>query len=126
MPITSVAPATARYRVTYQAAWTGSSHPVDFPSNAHFSRLVGGTHNASVRFWVDGAAASTGIKDMAERGRTTPLDQEVATAIGAGSAQHVMLGDAIDNSPGSATLDFDISQVDERAAPRNRLEGGLV
>lgn len=103
-------PGTARYRVTFQSSWSAASHPVDFPSNAHFSPLVGGTHNGSVRFWNDGALASTGIKDMAERGRTSPLDQEIQAAVSSGTAQHVLLGGAIDLSPGSVSLEFDVSQ----------------
>ena len=69
-------PATARYQVTFQGTWSAASHPVDLPSTAHFSPLVGGTHNASARFWNEGLLASTGIKAMAERRRTSPLDQE--------------------------------------------------
>jgi hypothetical protein len=102
---------TARYRATFQSTWTAATHPVDFPANAHFSRLVGGTHNGTVSFWNEGAVASTGIKDMAERGRATPLDQEVNAAISAGRAEHLLLGGAIDDSPGSVNLEFAISQA---------------
>jgi hypothetical protein len=103
------AAATARYSVVFQSTWTVLTHPIDFPSDAHFSRLVGGTHNASVTFWSEGAPASTGIKDMAERGRTTPLDQEVNAAISAGRAEHLLVGGAIDTTPGSVSLDFEMS-----------------
>jgi len=104
------ADATARYRVTFQATWSSATHPVDFPS-AHFSALVGGTHNALSRFWAEGAPASAGIRDMAERGRTTPLDQEIRAAIAAGTAEHLLLGAAIDASPGSVSLEFQISSA---------------
>ena len=82
-----------------------------FPSTAQFSPLVGGTHNASARFWSEGLAASTGIKDMAERGRTTPLDQEVEIAIAAGTAEHLLVGGGIGTSPGSVALEFEISET---------------
>lgn len=104
------ASATARYRVTFQATWSPSTHPDDFPTRAHFSPLVGGTHNSSVRFWEEGSLATTGIKDMAERGRTTPLDQEVGAAVTAGTAERVLLGGPIDDSPGSVSIEFEISQ----------------
>ena len=45
-------------------------HPLDFPSSAHFSPLIGATHTAEVGFWREGGAASDGIIDMAERGLT--------------------------------------------------------
>lgn len=69
----TTAPATAMYRVTFQATWSATTHPVDIPSPPHFSRLVGGTHNAATRFWAAGTLASAGIKNMAEEGNVTPL-----------------------------------------------------
>jgi len=110
-PPSANAPLTARYRITFQATWTSATHPVDFPSTAHFSPLVGGTHNASAAFWSEGAPASTGIKDMSERGRTSPLDQEIEAAIRNRSAQHLLLGDGLGTSPASVSLEFEISQT---------------
>ena len=104
------APSAARYRVTFAATWSAPTHPVDFPSAAHFSPLVGGTHNAQVTFWRDGAIATDGIKDMAERGLTSTLSQEIGTAIAAGTAQHVFTGGNIAVSPGVAMAEFDVSQ----------------
>jgi len=110
MPTTNQ-PATARYRVTFQAAWSGQTHPVDFPPDPHFSALVGGTHNASARFWAEGLPASPGIKDMAERGRTSPLDQEVGAAIAAGTAGNLLGGGGIGSSPGMVSFEFAASQT---------------
>lgn len=110
-PTTAPPPATARYRVTFDASWSAATHPRDFPADAHFSRLVGGTHAAGVRFWQEGAPASDGIRDMAERGRTTPLDNEVGAAIAAGTAQYLLLGGDIPRSPGSVSLEFEVSQA---------------
>lgn len=109
-PASDAAPTTARYRVTFEASWSTSSHPVEFPSSAHFSPLVGGTHTAQVTFWGEGALATTGIKDMAERGLTGTMVQEINAAIAAGTAQHAFTGGAISLSPGAATADFEISQ----------------
>ena len=106
---TSTAP-TARYRATFQATWSAGTHPADFPSTAHLSALVGGTHNAQVTFWRDGGLATEGIKDMAERGLTSTLSTEITAAIAAGTAQRVFTGGSIGTSPGGATAEFDISQ----------------
>jgi len=102
--------ATARYRVTFDASWSSASHPTDIPRNPHFSRLIGGTHKSTVKFWESGALASEGIRLMAEQGRTTPLDTEVEAAIAAGQAQRVLVGDGIDRSPDRVVLDFEISR----------------
>lgn len=106
-PLPAADPVT-RYVVTFASTWSQSSHPVDWPDNAHYSGLIGGTHNARVSFWQDGHAASPGIQAMAEQGRKSPLDQEVIAAISAGTAQHVLSGDALSDSPGTVSLEFDI------------------
>jgi hypothetical protein len=112
-PVPSATPnpaAVARYRVTFDATWSAQSHPTDVPRNPHFSRLIGGTHKSTVKFWESGALASEGIRLMAEQGRTTPLDTEIEAAIAAGQAQRVLVGDGIDRSPDRITLDFEISR----------------
>ena len=109
-PTPVAAPATARYHATFQATWSAGSHPVDFPSTAHFSPLVGGTHTARVTFWREGVLATAGIRDMAERGLTTRLSEEIDAAIAAGTAEHIFTGGNIGISPGTAAADFEISQ----------------
>lgn len=101
---------SARYRLTFESTWAEATHPVDFPSSAHFSALVGGTHDASVTFWRDGALATNGIRDMAERGRTSPLDEEINAAARAGNAGAASIGGQIPTSPGTVSLEFDIRQ----------------
>jgi spondin N len=102
--------ATARYRVTFDASWSAATHPTDFPGNAHFSGLIGGTHGPAVSFWQEGGLATEGIRLMAERGRQSPLDLEVGAGVGAGTAQHVLAGDDVPRSPGSTTLEFGIGR----------------
>lgn len=109
-PTPEPAPAQARYRVTFESTWSASSHPTDFPDTAHYSGLIGGTHTAGATFWQAGAAASEGIQLMAERGRKTPLDMEVMNAIAAGTAEFVLSGPALDVSPGTTSMEFDVSQ----------------
>lgn len=104
------APSTARYRVTFDATWTAATHRQDFPSNAHFSPLVGATHTAQVSFWREGALATEGIRGMAERGSRLALDEEIRTAIAAGTAQHLLAADGIP-SPASITIEFESSRA---------------
>jgi hypothetical protein len=104
------APESARYRLTFESTWTAATHPLDFPSAAHFSALVGGTHSSAVSFWREGELATNGIRDMAERGRTSPLDDEIDAAVRAGRAGAVSIGGQIATSPGLVSLEFDIRQ----------------
>jgi hypothetical protein len=109
-PQPTPAASTARYQVSFESTWSRETHPIDFPPDAHFSPLVGGTHSSRVRFWAPGATASAGIQAMAERGRTSPLDSEVQAAISAGTAAGVILGGAIARSPGDARAEFEIQR----------------
>jgi hypothetical protein len=108
-PAITAAP-TARYRVTFESTWSQEIHPNDWPSDAHYSRLIGGTHRDPVRFWSAGALASEGIRRMAEEGRITPLDEEVQAAIAAGTAQHLLTGGALNSTPGAIELEFEIGR----------------
>jgi hypothetical protein len=110
LPMVEPQPLTAAYTVTFHATWTRRTHPVEAPSNPHFSRLIGGTHDARVTFWAQGALASRGIEAMAERGSTTPLDLEVESAIAAGTAEFLLRGDSVPRNPGSSSLAFSVSQ----------------
>ena len=101
--------ATAQYRVTFDATWSAVTHPVDHPVGAHWSPLIGGTHNAMVSFWSPGGMASPGIEQMAESGSTSPLYEEIMASIGAVTEQQVFRGNGSFLSPGSASLEFEIS-----------------
>ena len=106
---TSVAQTMAYYTVEFEATWSESTHPLEFPENPHFSGLIGGTHDNSVVFWAPGDTASYGIERMAEGGRKSPLRDSVEAAIVAGSAEFVLSGGGIGTSPSSVFLDFEIT-----------------
>ena len=108
-PPPTIAP-SARYRVTFEATWSASTHPTDAPPDPHFSPLVGATHRDTVGFWSPGALASEGIRRMAEEGPTSPLDEEIRSAIAAGHAQHLLVGGALSRSPGTIELELEISR----------------
>ncbi len=99
----------AVYRVTFDAEWSAATHPTDFPSNPHFSPLVGATHNDSVTLWQPGGLASPGIESMAELGRTTLLMGEIDAMEDQGSIGSFLLGGPIALSPGSRVLTFETS-----------------
>jgi len=100
---------SARYAVTFDATWSASSHPTNFPDNPHFSGLIGATHNSGVTFWQQGVLASAGIKNMAEQGSKNPFNSEIQTAIAFADAEHLLSGGEINPSPGTQSLTFDIS-----------------
>jgi len=104
-PITS-----AEYQLTFEATWSSSTHPTDFPSNPHFSGLIGATHSPRVRLWEEGGLASPGIKNMAETGSKSPLDSEIDSLIDEGSACTKISGAGINPSPGKVSVTLTVSQ----------------
>ena len=82
----------ATYRLTVNNVWSETTHPGNFPTDAHFSWIGGGTHSDTVSFWDAGALATPGIKQMAENGLTTLLVGEVETAITALALTSITFG----------------------------------
>ena len=97
---------TATYEVTFTATWSASTHPYNFPSNPHFSGLIGATHNSNVVFWEPGQPATVGIKNMAEQGAKFELTNEVRNAQGLGTADELLDGGGLSTSPGTRKLTF--------------------
>lgn len=99
----------ANYSVTLEASWTAEMHPLEYPSDAHFSGLVGATHNGDYTTFKDGGVASEGLRRLAERGSHSPLTDEIRDAIGKGAAGAVFEGRALFNMPAQDTVSFEAS-----------------
>lgn len=110
-PLIAQAQSTATYRVTFESTWSADTHPDGFPPNPHFSGLIGGTHDATVTLWAEGDLASDGIESMAETGSKTLLRDEVEALIAAGRAAAVLSGGGIGLSPGTVSLDFEVTEA---------------
>ena len=99
----------ATYRATFEASWSNTTHPTDFPSGSHFSGLIGMSHNENILMFEAGTTASMGIRNMAETGSKSPLLGEIGTIIDEGSAQFVISGGGVNPSPGSVSVEFTIT-----------------
>ena len=99
---------SAVYEVTFKSTWSKTTHPIDFPSNAHFSPFIGGTHKPTVSFWMPGGIASNGIEVMAETGSPATLRGEVQAAIKTGGAKSVIAGNGLGSTPGSVRVRFTV------------------
>jgi hypothetical protein len=80
----------AIYSLDFVSNWNNITHPTDYPAAAHWSRLVGATHNTNVSFWNFGELASQGVEDVAEDGLTAAIEQEINVAIGNGNAFEII------------------------------------
>ncbi|MDN5213121.1 spondin domain-containing protein [Fulvivirgaceae bacterium BMA12] len=99
----------ARYRVTFDATWSAQSHPADFPSNAHFSGLIGMTHAKDTSLFYINTPASLGIKDMAETGAKGNLTTEIQQIIDNGKGEFIISGGGVGSLPGRVSVEFDIN-----------------
>ena len=99
---------SARYKLTFNATWSAQTHPNEFPASAHFSGLIGMTHNGNAMLFSKGEIASDGIKNMAETGSKNPLEAEIQNFISNGTGFTLISGGGIGSSPGEVSLEFDI------------------
>lgn len=106
----NLAAINARYKVTFNATWDNSNFPTNYPSNSHFSGLIGATHNNSVSFWSTAVKASAGIQQVAETGSKSTFNTELGLARTAGAVEFILNGNGIGSSPGNTSFEFDINQ----------------
>lgn len=101
---------SARYTVTFDGTWSPATHPLEYPQGAHFSGLVGATHNGQYAIFREGGTATPGLEALSERGAHSPLDDEIRQAIAAGKAGALFEGAAIFSPPGRAMAEFIIDE----------------
>ena len=101
---------SAEYELVFKATWSSLTHPTDFPSDPHFSGLIGAAHSPDATVWEDGMLASPGIKNMAETGGKTPLDSEIEQLIAEGNTCELISGSGIKPAPGEASVTFTVTE----------------
>jgi len=78
--------APAEYQVVVKSTWTPRNQPLEYPSGAHFSGLIGASHNANYEIFELGSRPTRGLERLSEEGKHSPLNDEIRAAIKAGSA----------------------------------------
>ncbi len=104
----SQAQSEATYSVQFTSNWTQAAHPHSsgsLPGNAHWSKLVGATHNDEVIFLEMGSLASPGVENIAEMGSNTVFFSEVNTAIASNYANAIIDGNGLSTAEGQITID---------------------
>lgn len=114
LPLQLHAQSAAEYTVTFESTWSATTHPDGFPSNPHFSGLIGATHDTTLTVWEVDGLASPGMESMAELGSKSALTGEFNAAITAGSAGNLLSGGGIAVSPGTVSLNFEITATHPR------------
>ena len=122
--IEDIDPSTGQeYKVSFNLSWSSADFPTDYPSNPHFSKLIGITHNNDGSIHSVGQMASPGIKLMAETGGTTTLSEEIRDIIDAGNGHDLILGSGLSSGTGTievnikVTKDFPLVSLTTMIAP---------
>ena len=93
----------AKYSITFNSVWNSTDHGT-LPGNAHWSKLVGTTHKTSGTFLEIGKKATTGIKDVAERGNNDNFNNEVTSAINNNEANQYINGSNLSTATGDINI----------------------
>lgn len=108
-PFFGLAQSTAQYIVSFESTWSQATHPHSsgsLPATAHWSRLVGVTHNDNITFFQLGGLATVGLEDVAEQGNNVQFFNEVASAISTGDANQQIEGPALATAAGAVSIDL--------------------
>lgn len=100
----------AKYKLTFDFKWNAQDFPTDYPSSAHFSKLIGWSHRPSSEFFKVGSIASEGIKNMAEIGATTALMEEFSSKIEAGEGLKSVVGNGLGSGVGALSVTLDVNE----------------
>jgi hypothetical protein len=100
---------TVEYTVTFSFNWNDNDFPVDYPTNPHFSPLVGWVHQKDNTFFDTGKTATDGIKIMAEVGSTATLIEELKALIDQKKGLKTYVGSVLGSGVGNIVLDVTIS-----------------
>jgi hypothetical protein len=82
----AVPTSSAEYTVIIKSTWTKTTHPFEYPSGAHFSGMIGASHNAKYSIFAVGRRPTPGLERLSEEGKHSPLDTEIRAAIDQGNA----------------------------------------
>ncbi|MDY7394678.1 spondin domain-containing protein [Aureibaculum sp. 2210JD6-5] len=94
------------YKIEFISNWSSTTHPNQYPSgSAHWSPLVGASHNASISFFNIGQLATDGVEQVAETGATSTIENEIATAISNNTTYKLIKGSGLSTGPGTITID---------------------
>ena len=106
-----------QYQLELDISWSRDTHPHDWPAaGGHMSGLIGATHHGRYVMFADGNTASSGVKSVAERGRSRILHAELDEVIERKRVKDVFQADGIAKVPGRISVKFPVSEAHSRVS----------
>ncbi len=103
----------AVYKIEFISNWSSSTHSTDYPTGlAHWSALIGASHNNTISFFEIGQPATDGVEQVAENGNNTTITQEINASISNGNTYKIIEGSGLNTGPGTITIndiEFDMN-----------------
>ena len=100
----------AKYSVTFEINWNKNNFPIDYPSGAHFSSIVGWSHKTTSTFMKVGTFASKGIKDVAETGSTVEIKKEIEEKISNKEGKNFFKGSGLGSGVGKIEIEIEVDR----------------
>lgn len=95
----------ATYKIEFISNWSALTHPNQYPSgSAHWSPLIGASHNASISFFKTGQLATDGVEQVAETGDTSIIESEISDAVSNATSYRQIKGSGLSTGPGTITI----------------------
>ncbi len=96
-----------KYRLVLNIGWSKATHPFEWPEGCgHMSDLIGATHNTRYVMFADGRTASSGLKLIAENGRSRTMKAELAEADRRRRIGQVFEAEGLKGVPGIISTEF--------------------
>ncbi len=106
----SIPDGATSYTVTFSSNWNSANFPTNYPSNSHFSPLIGMTHNASASLFKTGSIASAGVEEVAETGGTNAIKSVIGDIQNLGNSQSLIEGGGLPNGQNQLELTFGVDE----------------
>jgi hypothetical protein len=100
----------ATYEVTFDINWNNEDFSVNYPSNPHFSKIIGWSHSSTSTFFNLETMASKGIKEMAELGATSALKEEITDKINDGEGYELVVGENLGSGVGKIIVEVNVNK----------------
>lgn len=99
----------ARYSVTFTGTWSANDIRSPYPASAHFSPMIGVTHQEDEQFWRNGGQAGAGVELVAELGANGTLKAELLAAQGSGTVGEIIEFQDLFDLPNSDTVEIEVA-----------------
>lgn len=109
-PAPTPTPSEMAYSFEFKSTWSATDFPTNYPSNAHFSPLVGMLHNDQIHLYESSMLATGGVIKVAETGKLDIIGPEIDAFIAEGSALSKIEGSGIAVGENFTTVEFTANQ----------------